>query len=154
MDGDGQPLDKKWSKEVRALEKWQDLSNYTELASNGEEAGINNDSGTSKSSVEKEYKERKKALKEFESKIKKVSSNESPKKSPVKSPPKSPRKRNKSPQSPTKSPRKKLKDVLELPFPYDEMTSGKLRIWENQSKKGEKIDDDKYPEYEKIRFAR
>ena len=143
----------KWSKEIKALEG-PDLSYYTEStsAAGAEEGEINNESGNSKSSIEKEYKEKKKALKELASKTKKVSSKGSPKKvpsneSPKKSPPKSPAK------SPTKSPRKKLKDVLQLPFPYDEMTSGKLRIWENQSKNGEKIDDDKYPEYEKIRWA-
>ena len=89
--------------------------------------------------------EKKKALKQLESKIKKAAKKVQEEESPKKSPPKSPIK------SPTKSPRKKLKDVLQLPFPYDEMTSGKLRIWENMSNRGEKIDDEKYPEYEQIR---
>ena len=58
----------------------------------------------------------------------------------------------KSPEkSPNKSPSKKLKDVLELPFPYDEITSGKLRYWEINSAEGQAVDNEKYPEYEKIR---
>ena len=142
----------KWSSEKEALEKWQTLSNYAEMTSEDQNGAHQNGhkENQTKSNSEEEDQENTELTKKRKSKMQKVSPKESPKKSPLKSPkkvPSSPKK------SPTKSPRKKLKDILQLPFPYDEITSGKLRVWENAATRGEKVDEDKYPEYDTIRQA-
>ena len=131
-----------WSSEKKAMEKWKTLA-----TSNGEvdpeklAEFIQGDSGVN---VKDGDVGNKKAQKRRESKAQPTSPSKAPA-SPQKSPSKSP------PKSPTKSPRKKLKDVLQLPPPYDDITSGKLRHWETAASRGEKIDDEKYPEYEHVR---
>ena len=121
------------------MEKWKTLA-----TSNGDmdpeklaefiqgDSGVNDEAGNKKAQKRRESKAQPKSPSKAPS---------SPQKSPSKSPPK----------SPTKSPRKKLKDVLQLPPPYDDITSGKLRHWETAASRGEKIDDEKYPEYEHVR---
>ena len=132
----------KWSSEVQEMEKWNRLATANGRIDPEQVADIINSESSANVNVKEDEAGNKKTLKRRESKAQpKSPSKESPKKSPPKSPTK----------SPNKSPRKKLKDVLQLPPPYDEITSGKLRHWEQVASKGEKIDEEKYPEYEHVR---
>ena len=63
----------------------------------------------------------------------------SPKKSPTKSPKKLP-----------KSPKKKLKDLLVLPMPYNDISSDEVKRWEKTLSNGEEIDEEIYPEFQQI----
>ena len=132
----------KWSAEVKAMEKWKTLATSNGQMDTEKVADLINSENSSNVNSKDDEAGNKKKPKRRESKaLPKSPSKESPTKSPTKSPPK----------SPAKSPRKKLKDVLSLPPPYDEITSGKLRHWETVASRGEKIDDEKYPEYEHVR---
>merc|ERR1712020_588810 len=62
----------------------------------------------------------------------------SPKKSPAKSPKKT---------LGTSSPKKRMKDLLVLPMPYNDMSSDEVKRWEKTLSKGEEIDDEIYPEF-------
>ena len=143
-----------WSSEVNELAKWQQMSNLSQLTSPTIDANkiagqkdkimknvnienhINGQTSSDQSEKENESPKKQRTINNLKSPSKG---------SPKKFLPKSPSK------SPSKSPTKKLKDVLELPFPYDEITSGKLRYWESNSADGHAVDNEKYPEYEKIR---
>ena len=132
----------KWSSEVKEMEKWNRIATSNGQLDPEQLAEIINSESTTNVNEKDDESVNKKAPKRRESKPQpKSPSKESPKKSPPKSPTK----------SPSKSPRKKLKDVLQLPPPYDEITSGKLRHWEQVASSGEKIDEEKYPEYEHVR---
>ena len=65
----------------------------------------------------------------------------SPKKSPAKSPKKT---------LGTSSPKKRMKDLLVLPMPYNDMSSDEVKRWEKTLSKGEEIDDEIYPEFSQI----
>ena len=143
-----------WSSEVNEMAKWQEMSNLSQLTPptiDSNNIAMQKDNIIKNVNVEnpinrpicsdQSENENKSPKKQRTIKNQKSPSNESPKKFLPKSPGK----------SPNKSPSKKLKDVLELPFPYDEITSGKLRHWESNSAEGQAVDNEKYPEYEKIR---
>ena len=57
----------------------------------------------------------------------------------------------KSPKKALSSPKKKLKDLLVLPQPYNDMTSDEIKRWEKSVSAGEEIDEEVYPEYPELR---
>ena len=69
----------------------------------------------------------------------------SPPPSPKKSPSKSPKK-----AAGTWSPRKKMKDLLVLPMPYNDISSDEVKRWEKTMSAGDEIDEEIYPEFQQI----
>ena len=74
-----------------------------------------------------------------------VQSKKEPPPSPKKSPSKSPKK-----AGGTWSPRKKMKDLLVLPMPYNDISSDEVKRWEKTLGGGGEIDEEIYPEFQQI----
>ena len=70
---------------------------------------------------------------------------QSPPVSPKKSPTKSPKK-----NAGTWSPRKKMKDLLVLPMPYNDISSDEVKRWDKTLTGGGEIDEEIYPEFQQI----
>lgn len=69
---------------------------------------------------------------------------QSPPPSPKKSPSKSPKK------GANWSPKKKMKDLLVLPMPYNDISSDEVKRWEKTLSNGGDIDEEIYPEFQQI----
>lgn len=70
---------------------------------------------------------------------------QSPPVSPKKSPSKSPKK-----NALRGSPRKKLKDLMVLPMPYNDISSDEVKRWDKTLTAGGEIDEEIYPEFQQI----
>ena len=70
---------------------------------------------------------------------------QSPPVSPKKSPSKSPKK-----AAGNWSPRKKMKDLLVLPMPYNDISSDEVKRWDKTLSAGGEIDEEIYPEFQQI----
>ena len=70
---------------------------------------------------------------------------QSPPVSPKKSPTKSPKK-----AAGNWSPRKKMKDLLVLPMPYNDISSDEVKRWDKTLTSGGEIDEEIYPEFSQI----